>query len=132
MFIKVIKFVAIQLSFFTKIHSKNSNLILCHRKTLFHKLQFEYLFILKKISLKLTRKHHQLVIADFHTILHKQSVKCPYTWSIGFTSQHAQGRVSMNSAHQDNSSTIRDNSNIAIIAKHSNSSHTNSTESANN
>jgi hypothetical protein len=27
-----------------------------------------------------------LVIADFYTILHKQSVKCPRAWSIGFTS----------------------------------------------
>jgi hypothetical protein len=47
-----------------------------------------------KLSIKsysgLTRKHPQLVIADFHTILHKQSVKCPYTWSIGFKSQHSK------------------------------------------
>ncbi len=41
-------------------------------------------------TLILTRKHPQLVIADFHTTLHKKSVKCPYTWSLGFTSQHSK------------------------------------------
>jgi hypothetical protein len=40
--------------------------------------------------ISLTRKHPQLVIADFHTILRKQSLKCPHTWSICFTSQHSK------------------------------------------
>jgi hypothetical protein len=42
------------------------------------------------LSLSLTRERFQLIRADFHNILHKESVRCPYTCSIGFASQHAK------------------------------------------